>query len=426
MQIGEKMIGVKSYKFKTKPPDLISKFKVIKEDWHDFVKYMSDLRNMCEDPLQMSAHCTDIHDEDHIITVNKKAIYENIHDVMKIKEWNNDIEFDDHPICKDSSSDSCSHSEESGSVCNFNKYKIIHNNIYSNNANLKRPKIRANYRSICIPSEKREVKVEKKEYSHEICYKRRTTRKNILNSSCDNDELNNRNSELEKNDPVVPNEQWDLYRKNIFSKSLTKLRKNKFDQKSKSSPYVSYPNEYDYTHGSKEYDVSYDQNEYDLELKDFVDNKESREYKLRKFAYKKKLDNGKRDKRRRRQYFNNDEFSPSNSLSNLSVQDNISAYDVSNQNNIFVKRNNKYEVYSNAVNNSYKYNSHKVSRYFKRNAKFDEAVQNNSHIDGSYAYNFAYMDKNDRSGDSTPVEGAHGTIMNLDEEIRNYNIRLHE
>ncbi|CAA9988522.1 conserved Plasmodium protein, unknown function [Plasmodium knowlesi strain H] len=396
------MIEVKSYKFRTKPPDLISKFKVIKEDWSDFVKYMSDLRNMCKYPLQMNDHCKDIHGEDHIITVNKKAIYENIHDVMKIKEWNNDIEFDDHPICRDSSSDSCSHSEESGSVCNFNKYKIIHNNIYSNNANLKRQKIRANYGSVCIPSEKREVKVEKKEYSHEICYKRKTRRKNILNSSCGNEKLNNGNNELGQNDAVAPNEQRDLYQKNIFGKSLRKLSKNNFHGKSKSSAYVSYPNEYDYTYGSKEYDISYDQNELNVESKDFLDNSESREYKSRKFAYKEKVKNGKRNTRRIGQYFYNNEFSRSNSLSNLSVQDNISVNDVSRENNILVKRNNKYEVYSNAIKN---------------------ARKNNSHIDGSYAYNFAYMDKNDRSGDSTPVEGAHGTIMNLDEEIKNYKFR---
>ncbi|EDL43921.1 conserved Plasmodium protein, unknown function [Plasmodium vivax] len=423
------MVEVKSYRFKKKPPDLISKFKVIKEDWYDFVKYMSDLRNMYKCPLQMNGHCKDIHGEDHIITVSKKAIYENIHDVMKIKEWNNDIEFDDHPICKDSSSDSCSHSEESGSVYNFNKYKIIHNNIYSNNANLKRQKVHANYRSICIPREKREVKEEKKKYSHEICYKRRTRKKNILNSSCNNDELNNKNNKLAKNDAAAPNEQCDLYHKKILRRSLTKLSRNIFYPKSKSSAYISYPDEYDYTYGWKEYDVSYDPNEYDLESNEFVDTNESRKYnKLRKCTYKEKVDSGKKDKRRKRQYFNNDEFSRSNSLSNLSAHDNISANDVPKEkkNNIFVKKNNKYEVYSNAVNKAHKDDSQMVSKHSKKDAQFDEAVQNNPHFDGSYAYNFAYMDKNDRSGGSTPVEAVHGTIMNLDEEIRNYNFRRHK
>ncbi|EUD68432.1 hypothetical protein C922_01455 [Plasmodium inui San Antonio 1] len=422
------MSEVKSYRFKKKPPDLISKFKVIKEDWYDFIKYMSDLRNMYKCPLQMNGHCKDIHGEDHIITVNKKAIYENIHDVMKIKEWNNDIEFDEHPICKDSSSDSCSHSEESGSVYNFNKYKIIHNNIYSNNANVKRQKINAKYRSLCVPREKPEVKEEKKKYSQEICYKRRTRKKNILNSSCDNGELNKKRNKLAENNPVVPNEQCDLYHKKILSRSLTEFSKNVLYQKSKNSAYMPYRAEYDYTYQWKEYDVSYDQNDCDIECNDFVDTNESRKYnRLRECKYKEKVDNRKKEKKKKRKYFNNDEFSRSNSLSNLSVKDNISASDVpkNKKNNIFVKKNNKYEVYSTPINNTHKNDSQKLSKRPKKNATSDEAIQNNPHFDGSYAYNFAYMDKNDRSGGSTPVEAAHGTIMNLEEEIRNYNFRPH-
>ncbi|KJP85680.1 hypothetical protein AK88_04657 [Plasmodium fragile] len=421
------MIEVKSYRFKRKPPDLLSKFKVNKEDWYDFVKYMSDLRNIYKCAHQMNGHGKDIPGEDHIITMNEKAIYENVHDVMKIKECNHGIEFDDRSICKDSSSDSCSYSEESGSVYKFNKYKIIHNNIYSNNANLDRQRIGANYRSICIPGQEREVKVETKGYRHEIGYKRRT-KEDIHKSPCDSDELNNKNNALRENDPLVPNEQCDLYNKKTLHKSLTKLSRDKFGQRSKSSAHISYQNEYDLTYNWKEYNVSYEQNEYDVESKGSVDNNESCENKSRKYTFKGKVDNGKKDKRRTRQYFNNDEFSRSNSLSNSCVQDSISANDVSTggKSRIFGKKNNKYEVYSNAVNNAYKSGSQKMSKHSIKNAKFDEAVQNNAHIDGSYAYNFAYMDKNDRSGGSTPVEAMHGTIMNLDEEIRNYNFHLDE
>ncbi|GAW81248.1 hypothetical protein, conserved [Plasmodium gonderi] len=411
------MTEATSYRFKKKPPDLKSNFEMKKEEWCEFIKYMGDLRNMYKCPLQMSGHSSEIHNEDHSVAANKKAICENINDIMKIKEWNHDIEFENHSICKECSSDTVSCSEESDTVYNFNKYKIIQNNIYSNNANSKRQKINDNFINKCIPKEKHEVNEEEKIFRDGICNIRRI-RKKITKSPNEEGEFNEQNIKSIKTDLIGSNEQLDIDNKNAIRRPLTKLSKKLFHQKYKNLPYMQYIDENNHTYHGKQYDDScYVKNANGLICNNFTDVNETYKYnKTRVCAYTGK-NNHVKDKTRT--------WLNSKNYSNLSVHYNVNESDEEKdkKNNPLVKKCNKYEIYSNAINTIHKNSSNKnVNNNSKNNVKIGKSIENNAHFDGLYAYNYAYFDKNDKSADSTPVDNVNGTIMNLEEEIKNYNL----
>ncbi|SOV74549.1 conserved Plasmodium protein, unknown function, partial [Plasmodium sp. gorilla clade G3] len=238
------------------------------------------------------------------------VIKENVDDIIKITKWNNDMELNKNFIQKELislsssySSDEDRYSNESGSALNLNKYNIIENNIYSNNANFKRQKL-----------------------------------KSVT-------DINN-------------------YIKNEHENIKKKKRKKEYKEEK---------------NGGKE------------------------------SFYKKKIPYGNNAYNKISQYTT----TTNNNNNNKKKQ-----YDGYKNKKKYMK---KYKNYDFNKNNN-RDNKNKEKKMKNRTNEQGDRSQNNMDIDGTYAYNYAYLNKNDDSTMSSSVEAANDTIMDLEEEIRNYNL----
>ncbi|KAI4837676.1 hypothetical protein MKS88_003089 [Plasmodium brasilianum] len=375
------MTEVISYRFKKKPPNLRYDLEEKNEGWGLFIKYIEDLKRICNFSIQESECVLDSCNEDNIIA-NKKVAIENIGDIIKFKKWNDDMEFDKHSVCKESSSDDDCYSPESGSVFNFNKYSIIENNIYSTNANAKRQKIKDNFINSYTANGNYEIKEENKENVFENFYKKRE-KKNIFRSF---------------------HKEYDF--KNNTSKLLSNSENSTDDKINDNYSYV--------------------QDRKDQEYYNFHGNNENfKKNKFLKNKYRQNGNNNAKNKRAKMLNLNNGEVISRNVYSNMSEDSNndISEDEVlDKQQRVFIKRNNKYEEYTRRVNNINKNNIYNRGHINpgRKKKQVDKKQKKNLEIDGSYAYNYAYLNKKDGSSTSSPLEAVNDTIMNLEEEINNY------
>ncbi|CRG96575.1 conserved Plasmodium protein, unknown function [Plasmodium gallinaceum] len=322
---------IESYRFQKKAPNLKSDLEENKDNWDEFIKYMNNLKNISYYPSKDSECIFNSYNEDDINT-NENELNENIDDLIKLKKWN-DMQIDNHSIYKESSSDIESNSNSSGSVLSFNKYNIIQNNIYSNNANFKRQKIKNNSYDY-KPNENYED-----EKNDSLSY---VKSKNLLEFDDNKD-----NNEPYKNNKV----QKKMYTKNNIENSSKNSLKNRNQKRNFN------------LNNHKSYDTNTYDNLVDGNNRDKSDNKKN--------------------------------------YMNINI----------------IKKNNKYEA-----GNYNRINQNKEKK-FKKNSnikKKKKKIENNLEIDGSYAYNYAYLNKNDESSVSSPMETVNNTIMNLEEEINNY------
>ncbi|CRH00350.1 conserved Plasmodium protein, unknown function [Plasmodium relictum] len=330
----KEMSHVKSYRFRKKAPNLKSDLENNKDSWSEFIKYMNNLKNISNYPSKNNEDVFNSYNEGCINIneneLNENDMNENIDDIIKLKKWN-DIQIDNHSIHKESSSDIESNSNSSSSVFSFNKYNIIQNNIYSNNANFKRQRIK-NYSGGYKPNENYEIE-ENDSFS---CIKNKKGLE--FNDHRDNSEMY-KNNKLQKK----------MYFKNNIKNNPKSSLKNRNQGKK-----LNINNHK--LHGTNIYSKFADGN-------------------------------------------NKDESDNEKDYMNINTH----------------KQNNKYEQdhYSRIVQN-------KEKKLKKNHVKKKKKIENNLEIDGSYAYNYAYLNKNDESSMSSPIETVNNTIMNLEEEINNY------
>ncbi|SOV12137.1 conserved Plasmodium protein, unknown function [Plasmodium gaboni] len=296
------MTIVRTYRFKKEAPNLNCTLDSKKEKWNEFIQYIQNLKDYTKCGVDRNECLFDSYNEEDNNKI-EDVIKENVDDIIKITKWNNDMELNKNFIQKELmslsssySSDEDRYSNESGSALNLNKYNIIENNIYSNNANFKRQKV-----------------------------------KNVT-------DINN----------YIKNEHEDIKKKK---------RKKEYKEEK---------------HGAKE------------------------------SFYKKKNSYGNN-------VYNN--FSKYNKSNNKKKQ-----YDGDKNKKKYMKKYKNYEF-----NNNNRDNKNKEKKMKNRRNKQDDRSQNNMDIDGTYAYNYAYLNKNNDSTMSSSVEAANDTIMDLEEEIRNYN-----
>ncbi|SOV21515.1 conserved Plasmodium protein, unknown function [Plasmodium sp. DRC-Itaito] len=296
------MTIVRTYRFKKEVPNLNCTLDSKKEKWNEFIQYIQNLKDYTKCGVDRNECLFDSYNEEDNNKI-EDVIKENVDDIIKITKWNNDMELNKNFIQKELmslsssySSDEDRYSNESGSALNLNKYNIIENNIYSNNANFKRQKV-----------------------------------KNVT-------DINN----------YIKNEHEDIKKKK---------RKKEYKEEK---------------HGAKE------------------------------SFYKKKNSYGNN-------VYNN--FSKYNKSNNKKKQ-----YDGDKNKKKYMKKYKNYEF-----NNNNRDNKNKEKKMKNRRNKQDDRSQNNMDIDGTYAYNYAYLNKNNDSTMSSSVEAANDTIMDLEEEIRNYN-----
>ncbi|KYO02507.1 hypothetical protein PGSY75_0531300 [Plasmodium gaboni] len=297
------MTIVRTYRFKKEAPNLNCTLDSKKEKWNEFIQYIQNLKDYTKCGVDRNECLFDSYNEEDNNKI-EDVIKENVDDIIKITKWNNDMELNKNFIQKELmslsssySSDEDRYSNESGSALNLNKYNIIENNIYSNNANFKRQKV-----------------------------------KNVT-------DINN----------YIKNEHEDIKKKK---------RKKEYKEEK---------------HGAKE------------------------------SFYKKKNSYGNN-------VYNN--FSKYNNSNNKKKQ-----YDGDKNKKKYMKKYKNYEF-----NNNNRDNKNKEKKIKNRRNKQDDRSQNNMDIDGTYAYNYAYLNKNNDSTMSSSVEAANDTIMDLEEEIRNYNL----
>ncbi|SOV11982.1 conserved Plasmodium protein, unknown function [Plasmodium sp. gorilla clade G2] len=301
------MTIVRTYRFKKEAPNLNCTLDSKKEKWNEFIQYIQNLKDYTKCGVDRNECLFDSYNEEDNNKI-EDVIKENVDDIIKITKWNNDMELNKNFIQKELmslsssySSDEDRYSNESGSALNLNKYNIIENNIYSNNANFKRQKV-----------------------------------KNVT-------DINN----------YIKNEHEDIKKKK---------RKKEYKEEK---------------HGAKEsfYNkkISYGNNVYNNFSKYNNNNNNNNN--------KKKQSDGDKNKKKYMKKYKNYEF-----------------------------------------NNNNRDNKKKEKKMKNRRNKQDDRSQNNMDIDGTYAYNYAYLNKNDESTMSSSVEAANDTIMDLEEEIRNYNL----
>ncbi|ETW38046.1 hypothetical protein PFUGPA_00992 [Plasmodium falciparum Palo Alto/Uganda] len=295
------MTIVRTYRFKKEAPNLNCTLDSKKEKWNEFIQYIQNLKDYTKCGVDRNECLFDSYNEENNSKI-EDVIKENVDDIIKITKWNNDMELSKNFIQKELmslsssySSDDDRYSNESGSALNLNKYNIIENNIYSNNANFKRQKV-----------------------------------KNVT-------DINN----------YIKNEHEDIKKKK---------RKKEYKEEK---------------HSAKE------------------------------GFYKKKFPYGNNAYNKFPQY-NNSKKKP---------------YDGDKNKKKYMKKYKNYEF-----NNNNRDNKNKEKKMKSRTNKQDDRSQNNMDIDGTYAYNYAYLNKNDDSTMSSSVEAANDTIMDLEEEIRNYNL----
>lgn len=200
-----------------------------------------------------------------------------------------------------------------------------------------------------------------------------------------------------------------------------------FSKKKKNISYIYSQNGYNHTfHCEQNDNYSYVQDRKDQEYYNFHGNNENfKKNKFLKNKYRQNGNNNAKNKRAKMLNLNNGEVISRNVYSNMSEDSNndISEDEVlDKQQRVFIKRNNKYEEYTRRVNNINKNNIYNRGHINpgRKKKQVDKKQKKNLEIDGSYAYNYAYLNKKDGSSTSSPLEAVNDTIMNLEEEINNY------
>ncbi|SCQ16355.1 conserved Plasmodium protein, unknown function [Plasmodium ovale] len=414
------MNKVFSYRFKKKPPILKSDLEENKEEWSVFIKYMDDLKNVCKLSNEKNEYGSDDCSENDDNSF-KNLVRENIEDIIKLKRWNGEMEFEAHPIYKESSSDNDSYSVESGSVLNFNKYSLLQNNIYSNNANSKKQKVReksSNYMS----NENYEMKKEEKKNIFKDYYKNRGKNKKCGNLHKKSQLKNKNHDKLDRNDDNYVHDD-----KMVLHNSLTKLNEQIYNKKNKHAINTNYKSGTDCAHPFKHNDnFSYEDNENVIQHEGFLSSNGNYKYNE---LHRNRHTKGKN--RKKSTNLNIERMSPENGAMNPLQYCNNSdsrtrgsrAYTGDAQqkgegDKNCSGRNKVYEEYTNRGSNLYGKNK---SGRRKNTETTTEKAQKRGPIDGSYAYNYAYLNNSNESSTSSSNEAGNGTIMNLEEEINNYN-----
>ncbi|KEG03773.1 conserved Plasmodium protein, unknown function [Plasmodium vinckei vinckei] len=412
------MINVISYKFKKKPPNLKHDLEGNEAGWDEFIKYMESLKKSTTPSFENYGYSSDICIENY--TGYKNSLEENIDDVIKMREWNDNMEFCMHPICKESSSDIDNCSIESDSVFNFDKYRVIENNIYSNNANTKRKKIRDKDNNY-IDNENVDIKeLMKKNKINIEGFNKRGNKKMYANMH-----KHYLNMKKGMNNIISNDGNYLGDNKKAIRKSLMKLRENFVEKKkdiSKSCLNDQSINNNTDDSGSND-NLSYNGNENAMENVSHYDKKNWKYNKKGYIAKHKILNNDKSSLKQKSKntltYYNEetDKDSDSSVDSDISHNNKMGTYNRTLNNN----NNNNYRVYSAMVNNGHNKNiRNKNNDKSKKGKKKKPKSKDKMEIDGSYAYNYAYISSNE-SAPSSSREGINDTIMNLDEETKNYN-----
>ncbi|CDU19651.1 uncharacterized protein PY17X_1249200 [Plasmodium yoelii] len=417
------MINAISYRFKKKPPNLKHDLEENKEGWDEFIKYMESLKKSTTDSFENGGYCSDVYIENYV--GYKNPLDEDIDDIIKIRKWNDNMEFCIHPICKESPSDIDNCSVESDNVFNFDKYKIIENNIYSNNANTKRAKIRDKDNNY-IDTENDDIKeLMKKKKKNINGFNKRNNKKMY-----DNTYKNYLYMKTGMNNIISDDEDYLGNNKMGVSESLMKLRENFVEKKndiSKSRLNNQNINNNIHDNGNND-NLSYSENEKAMKNVSHYDKKNRKYNKKRYMTKRKNLNNDKPSSKYNSKntliYYNedNDKNFDSSGDSDISHENKMNAYNRTLNNNDRI--NNNYHVYSTLVNNGYSKNKHIRNSSNGKNKKGKNKKQKSTdktELDGTYAYNYAYINSNDESMVSISREGIHDTIMNLDEEANKYN-----
>ncbi|SCM23529.1 conserved Plasmodium protein, unknown function [Plasmodium chabaudi adami] len=415
------MINVISYKFKKKPPNLKHDLEGNEAGWDEFIKYMESLKKSTTASFENGGYCSDVCIDNY--AGYKNSLDENIDDIIKMREWNDNMEFCIHPICKDSSSDIDNCSIESDSVFNFDKYRVIENNIYSNNANTKRKKIRDKDNNY-IDNENIDIKeLMKKNKINIDGFNKRENKKMYANTHKHYLHMKKGMNNIISNDGNYLGDN-----KKGIRKSLMKLRENFVEKKKDiSKSCLNDQSINNNTYDSENSDnLSYNENEKGMEN---VSQYDKKNWKYNKKGYITKRTNLNNDKSSLKHnskstsaYYNEetDKDFDSSDDSDINHDNKMNTHNrtLNNNNN----NNNNYRVYSTMVNNGYNKNvRNKNNDKSKKGKKKKPKPNDKMEVDGSYAYNYAYINSNDESAQSSSREGINDTIMNLDEEAKNYN-----
>lgn len=378
---------------------------------------MESLKKSTTASFENGGYCSDVWIENY--TGYKNSLNENIDDVIKMRKWNDNMEFCMHPICKESSSDNDNCSIESDSVFNFDKYRVIENNIYSNNANIKRTKIRDKDNNY-IDNENDDIKeLMKKNKINIDGFNKRENKKMYANTYKHYLYMKTGMNNIMSSDGNYLGDN-----KMGISESLMKLRENFVEKKNDISKSCLNNQSINNTHDNGNNDnLSYNENEKRMKNVSHYDKKNWKHNKKGYMTKRKNLNNDKSSLKYNSKnistYYSeyNDKNFDSNDDSDTSYENKMKTYNRALNNN-----NNNSCVYLTLVNNGYSKNKYisnngKNKKGKKKKQKSTDKIE----IDGSYAYNYAYINSNDESVSSSSREGINDTIMNLDEEAKNYN-----